>query len=378
MLAVVIYNLFLWISVRDRIYLLYVLYAASFASIWLAMAGVGLDLLWPAWPGWDEVSIFVFAVAALVFGNLFVRAFLQLGARQARLSRLLDLTSLAAVGFGGLALAGRWELAMDPLALLALGVVVLYVVAGVRASRAGFAPARIYLVACSALILGVAAYIAAYFGLVPFGFTTRYGAQIGSALEMVLLAFALGARIRTLETERREAEDRYRLRLEREVEERTARLAEEKARADEARHEAEQVNQQLSDANRRLERMTLVDGLTGVANRRHFDHQLEAEWRRAQRLHAPIGVVLCDVDHFKAFNDRYGHAAGDDCLRRVATALADVARRTSDLVARYGGEEFAVVLPATDLPAARALAEQARVAVEALAVEHAGAPEAGG
>ena len=227
------------------------------------------------------------------------------------------------------------------------------------------------------MIVGVAAFVLAYFGLLPTNFTTRYGAQIGSAFEMVLLAFALGTRIRTLERERREAEDRYRLRLEREVEERTKNLASETVRADAARQQTEQANLQLLDANRRLERITLIDGLTGVANRRHFDHVLETEWRRAQRLRAPIAVVLIDVDHFKAFNDLYGHAAGDDCLRRVASALADLARRSSDLVARYGGEEFGVVLPATDLAAAVALAEQARAGIEALGIEHGGDPDRG-
>ena len=373
MLAVVFYNFFLWLSVRDRVYLRYVLYAGSFASIWLATAGVGLDLLWPDWPGWDEVSIFVFSVMALVCGNRFVQEYLQLGVRQRRLSRLLDFTSVAAIGLGLAALAGQWDLAMDPLALLAFAVVLLQFVAGGRALRSGFAPARIYLVACGALVLGVMAYVLAYLGWLHTSFATRYGAQIGSALEMVLLAFALGSRIRTLELEQREGEDRYRARLEREVEERTASRAAEKSRADAARQEAEQVNRELVEANRRLERITLVDGLTGVANRRHFNHVFEAEWRRAQRLHAPVGVVLFDVDHFKAFNDRYGHAAGDDCLRRVAATLAELARRTSDVVARYGGEEFVVILPATDLPSAQALAEQARAAIEELAIEHADA-----
>ena len=130
MLAVVLYNLFLWASVRDRLYLLYVLYAGSFASIWLAMAGVGLELLWPSLPGWDEVSIFVLSVLALVFGNLFVQAFLQLRERQRRLSRAARPASVGSVGLGALALLGRWDLAMDPLALVALAVVTLYLVAG--------------------------------------------------------------------------------------------------------------------------------------------------------------------------------------------------------------------------------------------------------
>jgi len=120
----------------------------------------------------------------------------------------------------------------------------------------------------------------------------------------------------------------------------------------------------------RLERLSQADGLTGLANRRHFDEYLAAELRRAERAGHPLALAMIDVDRFKAFNDRYGHLAGDDCLRRVAAALAGRARRPGDLAARYGGEEFVVVLP--DLGAERALewAEAARLAVRDLAIAH--------
>ena len=117
--------------------------------------------------------------------------------------------------------------------------------------------------------------------------------------------------------------------------------------------------------------MALVDGLTGVANRRCFDQQLCVEWRRAARIAAPFALLLMDVDYFKRYNDRYGHQAGDDCLRRVASAIQSGLMRPCDLAARYGGEEFACILPGTDLPGALAVAERLGQLVRDLRIEHA-------
>lgn len=119
-----------------------------------------------------------------------------------------------------------------------------------------------------------------------------------------------------------------------------------------------------------LEQLALRDGLTGVPNRRSLDERLELEWRRAARNHAPLSFLLADVDFFKRYNDRYGHAAGDDCLRRVASALSGSVRRGMDMLARYGGEEFAALLPETDAAGALAVAEKMRRAVQALALPH--------
>ncbi len=119
-----------------------------------------------------------------------------------------------------------------------------------------------------------------------------------------------------------------------------------------------------------LERLVTIDGLTEIPNRRRFDEQLEAEWRRGIRSRQPLSVVLMDVDHFKLYNDNYGHAAGDRCLCAVAKALTGALNRVSDLVARYGGEEFVAVLPNTDREGALLVAENLRAAVEAIAVQH--------
>jgi diguanylate cyclase (GGDEF)-like protein len=120
-----------------------------------------------------------------------------------------------------------------------------------------------------------------------------------------------------------------------------------------------------------LRQMVFIDGLTGVANRRCFDERLPTEWRRAARGGAPLALLMLDVDHFKRFNDRYGHQTGDDCLRRVATAIKGGVLRPGDLVARYGGEEFACILPATDFDGALAVAMGIEQQVRELQIEHA-------
>jgi diguanylate cyclase (GGDEF)-like protein len=132
------------------------------------------------------------------------------------------------------------------------------------------------------------------------------------------------------------------------------------------------LTRRLDEANRDLTRLSAVDGLTGIANRRQFDEFLAREWGRGTRHETEMSLLMCDVDFFKQFNDLYGHQAGDECLRAVAQALASRVKRPTDLVTRYGGEEFAVIVPDTDLDGARQLAEAMRADVERLAIAHGG------
>jgi diguanylate cyclase (GGDEF)-like protein len=137
-----------------------------------------------------------------------------------------------------------------------------------------------------------------------------------------------------------------------------------------AEHETE-----LKRANTQLLELAATDGLTGIANRRRFDEQLDAEWSRATRSAEPLALLAVDVDHFKKYNDRYGHLAGDDCLRRVAELLRKVGRRPGDVAARVGGEEFAVLLPGASMADAVAIAQALRGGVSALKMEHLDSPE---
>jgi len=120
----------------------------------------------------------------------------------------------------------------------------------------------------------------------------------------------------------------------------------------------------------RLEQLAMLDGLTGIRNRRAFDEAIAREWKIAFRARAPLSLLLLDVDNFKLFNDTYGHLEGDDCLRAIAKAVSGAVKRSTDVVARYGGEEFAVLLPATEMAGAESLARRLCNAVTALNIPH--------
>jgi diguanylate cyclase (GGDEF)-like protein len=134
--------------------------------------------------------------------------------------------------------------------------------------------------------------------------------------------------------------------------------------------ERQRVELALRQANLELERLASLDSLTQIPNRRRFDEYLSVEWRLAQRDQTCLSLILCDVDCFKAYNDCYGHQAGDSCLQRVAQAIYQTLQNPGDLVARYGGEEFAIVLPHTNLESAIWIAEAIRMAIVNLQIAH--------
>lgn len=171
-------------------------------------------------------------------------------------------------------------------------------------------------------------------------------------------AFIENARLFAGLKEASEALEIYNRTLEQKVEERTRLLAE--------------TNSKLQQANEMLHNISLRDGLTGIGNRRCFDETIEKEWKRAMRHLRPVSLLLMDIDYFKAFNDRYGHLCGDDCLKKVAAAVSENLKRSGDLSARYGGEEFVVLLPDTEGRTAVMIAESIRSAIKELGIIHEG------
>ncbi len=133
-----------------------------------------------------------------------------------------------------------------------------------------------------------------------------------------------------------------------------------------------QIEDELEAANHQLRLLASQDGLTGLANRRSFNEVFDSEWRRAARERSPLGLIMLDIDRFKAYNDAYGHQAGDDCLCAVARAIEGSLQRPADFVARYGGEEFVIVLPNTDETGTVEVAERIRRSIIAAALEHRG------
>lgn len=132
--------------------------------------------------------------------------------------------------------------------------------------------------------------------------------------------------------------------------------------------ELKKIEKELVEVNESLSKLTNLDGLTGIANRRAFNEKLKYEWKRSRRSKSPLSLVMLDIDYFKRFNDTYGHQQGDECLKQVAMVLEATVTRTGDLVARYGGEEFVVILPDTDQNGGRKIAEELRRSIEALKI----------
>jgi diguanylate cyclase (GGDEF)-like protein len=358
--AMAIFNLFLYFSLRDRARLWYVLYVVFFGLVWVVDRGILAELVWPSFPGRGYAFDFVFMCGSIVFGTLFARDFLQVAEYAPRFLRMLDVVIVAPMVALVLGALGVWSIAETLTALSALAGFVLFIYVGVVVLRAGFTPARYFLLAWGVLSVGGIPYILAYFGLLPIGDLVRNGPRIAAAAEMLLLALALGYRIRLLERENRVAQERYTRQLEQNVRERTSDL--------------EFANEQLRSLNLRLKEISLQDELTGIANRRLFDVSLSAEWRRAVRAQTPLSMLLGDVDHFKAYNDRYGHQQGDECLKAIAAVIARDVRRAGELIARYGGEEFAVILPGIAEEDALQRANEMRAGVEGLAIRHEGSP----
>ena len=137
-----------------------------------------------------------------------------------------------------------------------------------------------------------------------------------------------------------------------------------------------EISKELKKANQKLEKMALVDGLTGISNRRLFDKTLKKELKRARREKTVLSLIMIDIDDFKAYNDTYGHQEGDECLKKVASVLDKNTKRAADFAARYGGEEFAVILPDTAKNGALKIAEDIRKGIMNLKLEHKNSPVA--
>ena len=207
------------------------------------------------------------------------------------------------------------------------------------------------------------------FGFVPRTWITESAAQVGSAIEIILLSFALAERLYdamqrrfvaenesiVIKEELIQTQQKQNQVLEKEVASRTCEL-------EKALDKVQILNEELSD-------LSTMDQVTGVRNRRYFDDMLDREFRRGLRNKSSLSLIMLDLDHFKSVNDNYGHLAGDLCLKTVANAMYNIVKRPPDLVCRYGGEELAIILPDTLHQGAMTIAERIRHQIEHLTIE---------
>lgn len=339
-LALGAYNLLLWIALRDRAFLFYVVFCAGMGLGIASLYGLSAQYLWPDATDWANRAMCAgFALTGIV-GPLFTRAFLVTARNAPRWHRVLGVMAWLHVAVLALTLFGPVRASMQAMSISTLANCLVTLGVGLTCVWRGVAGARLFVLAWSMLLLGGALMGLRNFGLLPTHPITLYGIQIGSALEMLLLSFALAARFNQLKREKEFAQAETLASQQRLVQtlQQQERVLEERV--------AERT-EALAAANTRLRELALHDALTGLSNRpalhAHLANLLDGPRDPAR----PLAVLMVDLDGFKAVNDRLGHEAGDQLLIAVAERLVRSAR-FNDLVARLGGDEFVLVIDALE------------------------------
>lgn len=376
LLVMVVYNLFIFFSLRDGNYLLYIGFVASYLLFYFTLTGYAYQYLWPQSVRWNSYAISTFIASTILFTCWFAISFLRL-AQFSRASFLL----LRAMGMGAAVLLVstfflpyEWTIRIGALLTIPAALTILVVSYWRWLTGARFA--RFFCLAWTAVLLGLVVLNANKLGWIAANVWTNNASQIGIILQIVLLSFTLADRMNHDRARRIAAQDAA---LEHERKARASSLAlvqateaanrELESRVQARTADLHEAMRQLQQANAQLQLLSTTDALTQVRNRAYFDDAWNTEVRRAARSHTPVTLVLFDIDHFKKINDTHGHPAGDACLRAVAATARAQLGRSTDVLARYGGEEFAVVLVDTTLPQALALAENLRASIEAQTVE---------
>lgn len=376
--GILLYNLSLALLTREPAYVSYVCYVAAVIALQANLTGIGRLYLWGdlGWFNGHSYSL----TSAMSFGTatLFSIRFLELRRNS---PRLFSAARLVLAGWIGIFLLTPF-VTKQTLGLvgfpLGLGTCALAFFGALYLAFKGSRSAVYFVIAWSFLIIGTGLYISSMAGVIPRTPFTEHAQSVGILVEVILLSLALADRINRTNAERVSAQQHAlamteQLAVERAekieaqnavlaVQRRTTEELEERVR--ERTLELEAALAELNQANLQLEQASITDPLTGCYNRRYFDSQVTRLVKQASRAGEALTLMFLDIDHFKQINDRYGHAAGDQCLKAVARVIQAQFGRAGDLLARYGGEEFVAVLPATVEAPAFALAESIRKTVE--------------
>lgn len=371
MLVMAIYNSVIWLFLRERTFLFYVLYVLFALGYQMSLSGFGTRYVWGASDWFVQNGIAFLVCAAFMFGGLFVVEFLSLKSNAPRLYRI----AIAMVGlYGGLMVFSLFapESFLVPfLQPLGMAASALVLFTGVYLWRRGSVWAKYFTISWAVLVVGTITYTAMLMGVVERNPLTEYLQCVGFAIEVSLLSIALAARmnqerqakrlametaldlahrVNTVNQEKLIIQRQANVELEEKVEQKTREL----------RHAMDE----LSHANRQLEQISVRDQLTGLYNRRFFDEYFPKQYRNCSLLGKSISVLVIDIDYFKKINDVHGHLAGDECLKTIAKVISSTEQREDDKIIRFGGEEFVVVLPNTNAEGANSVAERIRQLVE--------------
>lgn len=364
-LVMILYNLFVYLAVGERSFLYYVGYITAMPLFLASLRGLSFQYLWPEATWWNDQAIVAFLNLVIVFGAVFTMRFLTVVPRT---HPRLSVVTIAAIAMAGLLVVASvllpYRMLIVPTITLATLTCSLMLFLGVYRWWHRDTAARYYTGAWVFMLSGGIVLALSKFTMLPRNVFTENATQLGSALGVILLSIALADRLNREKRAAFQAQQRL-LREERKVrltQERSLRIQQQanaqlEERVQERTRDLERLNAQLLE-------LSSTDALTGLKNRAHFDSAFQSACVRAYRFRQPLSVLVVDIDHFKQFNDTYGHLVGDDCLQSVAEQIRQIVTRPQDLAARYGGEEFVVLLPDTPEAGAVRVAERIRKVVE--------------
>ncbi len=300
-----------FIAVRDNAFLAYFAYVATFGLYMGVNTGLAFQYLWPSSPQWANTCLLVLLNVSLIAALHFSTTILRSRDYTPRLFLIARGLQIAAAIAVALVPVLDYAVLVRPVTFLILISVIFLITLGVVSLLAGSRPARFFVIAWSAFLAGSIIFVLKNFGMLPHTFLTQHSWQVGSLLEMILLSMTLSSRMSELQQQSR------------------------------------------------------TDPLTLLGNRRHFDHKLPAEFNAALQSGLPLSLLVLDIDHFKQYNDRNGHAQGDEAIKLLGGVIRRHARKPF-VACRYGGEEFCVILPRSDASVAGMVAERLRSAAESL------------
>ncbi len=346
-LIMLIYNAFIYLTIRDQSYLYYLAYICASAFLQATLSGLAFQYIWPGLPAFNDVAVLLAAALLTATAIGFVITFIGLS----RATTPRDVTWLLLLATSFIPILCASIFISYSLALKATFIVVTMAICtgfylGVKYWLKGVMAARYFALAWFVYLFFIALFLLQTNQYLEPSFLSDNAFSLGSLIELAILSLAFADKLNEERELRVKAQDdllnitiRMNEELDTEVQSRTA---------------------ELEAANQRLKELSVTDALTQLKNRYYFDQALKREMRRCARERWPFAVIMLDIDHFKQLNDTYGHLFGDFCLTKAAALVKSVIQRPSDTIARYGGEEFAILLPNTTLDGAMKLAEKIR------------------
>lgn len=346
-LIMLLYNAFIYSTIRDQSYLYYLAYISASVFLQATLSGLAFQYLWPDHPAINDIAVILAAAFLTATAIGFVIKFIGLS----RATTPRDFTWLIMLAASFILILGMNIFISYSIALKATFIVVTLAVCsgfylGLKYWLKGVMAARYFALAWFVYLLFIAMYLLQSNQIIEPNFLSDNAFSLGSLIELAILSLAFADKLNEEKELRVKAQDDL-LNI-------TIRMNEELDTEVQARTE------ELEKANQRLKELSVTDSLTKLKNRYYFDQALKREIRRCAREKWPFAVIMLDVDHFKQLNDNYGHIFGDFCLAKAAELVQSVIQRPSDTIARYGGEEFAILLPNTTLDGAVKLAEKVR------------------